>query len=152
MLNAFNLGLRALAAAILAACLASALLPPEVVARPEPKQKRTDKQPVPRRAPGGSIPENPAKRALLLEDLYAHLATAADEESAERISQAVERIWLTSGSDTVNILMERALRAANAKQSELALKLLDAVVELAPDYPEGWNRRAYVYYTENEFE
>src|SRR5262249_48381957 len=118
----------------------------------EPKQKKGDKQAAPRRAPGSSIPESPAKRAMLLEDLYAHLATAADEEMAQRLAQTIERIWLTSGSDTVDVLMERALRAVNDKNAELALKLLDTVVELAPDYAEGWNRRAYVYYSENEFE
>jgi len=146
----FTTFLWSLAAAVAWSYLAVA--PTEVAAQLEPKQKRTEKQQVPRRAPGPSIPESPAKRAILLDDLYAHLATASDEESAERFAQAIERIWLTSGSDTVNVLMERALRAVHEKNPEFALKLLDTVVELAPDYAEGWNRRAYVYYTQNDFE
>jgi hypothetical protein len=34
------------------------------------------------------------------------------------------------------------------KKVDLALKLLDSVVELAPDYTETWNRRAYVHFVQ----
>jgi tetratricopeptide (TPR) repeat protein len=88
----------------------------------------------------------------MLGDLYAHLATAANEEQSKPVVEAIERLWLYSGSDTINLLMERALRAVAEKRQELALKLLDAVTELAPDFAEGWNRRAYVYYTQNDYE
>ena len=46
-----------------------------------------------------------------------------------------------------------ALAQGDGRQEpELALKLLDAVVELAPDYAEGWNRRAYVHYMQSDYE
>ena len=95
------------------------------------------------------IPKRADKRAKLRDDLYALLATSESEKDAKRIARAIERVWLTSGSDTVAVLMERALRAVKAKRSKLALTLLDTVVELAPDYAEGWNRRAYVHYKGN---
>jgi tetratricopeptide (TPR) repeat protein len=106
----------------------------------------------PRRLRRGAIPDRPSERALLLDELYAHLATAGSEEVAQLTSQAIEHVWLTSGSDTVDLLMERALKAINEKKIDVALKLLDGVVDLAPDYPEGWNRRAFVYYTKNDIE
>ena len=34
---------------------------------------------------------------------------------------------------------------------DVALKLLDAVVKLRPDYVEGWNRRATLYYLKNDY-
>ena len=34
---------------------------------------------------------------------------------------------------------------------DMALKLLDAVVKLLPDYIEGWNRRATLYYLQNDY-
>lgn len=101
---------------------------------------------------GRTIPEAPAERAKLLDDLYAHLATAADEETAKPFADTIERVWLTSGSDTVATLMERAMQAAGHQRNDLALQLLSAVVDLAPDYAEGWNRRAYVFYTEGDYE
>jgi Tetratricopeptide repeat len=104
------------------------------------------KQPV-KRALGAVIPDAPIERAKLLRDLYAHLATATDEQAAAPHVEAIERIWLSPGSDTVLALMERALHAASHERPDLALNLLDAVVNIAPDYAEGFNRRAYVFYT-----
>lgn len=97
------------------------------------------------------LPATPADRVRILEGLYAHLATADGEQSAQLIAQSIERIWLHSGSETVSVLMERAIRAAEEKRLDLAIQLLDAVVELAPDYAEGWNRRALVHYMRDDY-
>lgn len=97
------------------------------------------------------LPDTPGARAKLLDDLYALLATAEDDEAAAEVSRGIERLWLgASGSDTIAVLMERAVKAANDKNTDLALQLLDAVVDLAPDYAEGWNRRASVLYLMND--
>ena len=53
-------------------------------------------------------------------------------------------------SDTAALLMTRAKVAMDAKQIDIALQLLDAVVKLRPDYVEGWNRRATLYYLKND--
>ena len=47
--------------------------------------------------------------------------------------------------------MTRAKTAMEAQNSDTALKLLDAVVKLRPDYVEGWNRRATLYYRKNDY-
>jgi tetratricopeptide (TPR) repeat protein len=103
-----------------------------------------------RTAAGPTLPKTPAEREKMLSDLYAHLATASDEDSAKAVADAIERIWLNSGSDTIDVLMERSMKAVGDKNYGLALKLLDHVVALAPDYSEGWNRRAYVHYMQSE--
>ncbi|HRK17539.1 MAG TPA: tetratricopeptide repeat protein [Hyphomicrobiaceae bacterium] len=97
-------------------------------------------------------PRTPKEREKALSDLYAMLATAEDEQKAKSLTRSIERLWLTSGSDTVNLLMHRAMEAANGKKIDLALKLLDAAVDLAPDYAEAWNRRAYVHFISNNYE
>ncbi len=97
-------------------------------------------------------PQTAEEKAKLLNDLYAHLATAEDEQAAKPIAETIERLWLYSGSDTISLLMERSAAALAAKNSELALKLLDNVVALAPDYAEGFNRRAYVLFSQNNLE
>lgn len=96
--------------------------------------------------------DTPEQRTKLLTQLYGQLAKAGSEQEAAPVAEAIERIWLYSGSDTISLLMERSLKAVAEKKPDLALKLLDAVVALAPDFAEGWNRRAYVFYTSNNYE
>lgn len=98
------------------------------------------------------LPETAEEKARLLRDLYAHLATAEDAEAANRVAARIERLWAHSGSDTVGLLMERANAAMSTKKTELALELLGRAVKLAPDYAEAFNRRAFVYFTDNNFE
>ena len=57
----------------------------------------------------------------------------------------------SSASDTTNLLMTRAKEAMEGQDFDLALKLLTAVVEIKPEYVEGWNRRATVYYMKKDF-
>jgi len=101
--------------------------------------------------PRAALPKTPAEREKTLSDLYALLATADGEDSAKAIADAIERIWRYSGSPTIDVLMERASKALAKKNNDLALKLLNFAVELAPDFAEAWNRRAYVYFLKNDF-
>lgn len=93
-----------------------------------------------------ALPDSPLKRARQLADLYATLAAAGSEEEAKPVADRIERLWLTPASDTIAVLMERAVKAANEKKFDLAFNLLDAAVDLAPDYAEAFNRRAFVNY------
>jgi tetratricopeptide (TPR) repeat protein len=109
------------------------------------------------KAPGPAAKKKAAEAApkdkeAMLAELYAHLATAPDAGQAAEISKTIEGLWLHSGSDTIGVLMRRGLKAVNEQRNDLALKMFDAVVELAPDYAEGWSRRAYVYYLQNDTE
>src|SRR3569623_3226360 len=47
--------------------------------------------------------------------------------------------------------MARAKTAVDAKKIEVAIKLLDSVIKLRPDYIEAWNRRATLYYMQNDY-
>jgi len=97
-----------------------------------------------------SLPKTAAERDKALGDLYALLATAEDENAAKAISEGIERIWLHSGSPTVDLLLGRAMKAVAEKKMDRALKLLDNVVEQAPDFTEGWSRRAYIHFQRNQ--
>jgi tetratricopeptide (TPR) repeat protein len=101
---------------------------------------------------GSALPKTPAEREKALADLYALLATAEDENSAKAVAEAIERVWQHSGSPTIDLLMERAMHAVAEENLDLAIKLLDHVVALAPDFTEGWNRRAYAYFVKNDVE
>jgi tetratricopeptide (TPR) repeat protein len=95
--------------------------------------------------------DTPAQRRRSLDDLYAHLATIESAESSAPLVLAIERLWLYTGSDTIDVLMERVLKAVGDERLELAAKLADAIVEMAPRFAEGWNRRALVAYLRNDY-
>lgn len=98
------------------------------------------------------VPDTPAQRRRMLDDLYAHLATIGSAEEAVPLVAAIERLWLYTGSDTIDVLMERVLKAVAEQNLDLADKLSATVVELAPGYAEGWNRRALVAYLKGDAE
>src|SRR6266404_5726910 len=71
--------------------------------------------------------------------------------SAKHVEARIWAVWMQTPSDTAALLMMRAKAAMDAQQVDIALKLLDAVVKLRPDYVEGWNRRATLYYLKNDY-
>ncbi len=86
-----------------------------------------------------------------LNALFEALKVAPDDASAKAIEDRIWSVWMVSGSDTCTLLMSRVRAATDAKDYDLAIKLLDAVVELKPDYVEAWNRRATIYYLKQDY-
>ena len=79
------------------------------------------------------------------------LKIAPDDASAKAIEDRIWAMWLVSGSDTCTLLMSRVKDATDDKNFDLAIKLLDAVIAIKPDYVEAWNRRATVYYLKQDY-
>jgi tetratricopeptide (TPR) repeat protein len=105
-----------------------------------------------------TIPEAPEKlprvgadRTRGLDFLFGALKAAPDPASAKHVEGRIWALWTQTSSDSTMLLMTRAKTAIEKKQPEVALKLLDKVVKLRPDYVEGWNRRATIYYLQNEY-
>ncbi len=121
--------------------MAVAPLPALAQDRATPPQKGLKNLP---EAPG-KLPKVGADRNRGLDFLFGALKVAPDEASAKHVEARIWALWTQTPSDTTALLMSRANAAMEAKQMEVALKLLDAVVKLKPDYVEGWNRRATLY-------
>lgn len=86
-----------------------------------------------------------------LDVLFEALRAAPDEDSARAVEARIWAIWMKTPSDTVALLMARARVAVEKKESDVALKLLDAIIKLRPDYVEAWNRRATLHYMGNDY-
>jgi tetratricopeptide (TPR) repeat protein len=85
-----------------------------------------------------------AGRQRILEDLFTRLERTQDADEARGISGAIERVWMRSGSDTADLLMERVSTAISKKEWPLAEELLDKMIEIEPQWAEVWNKRATV--------
>src|SRR6201989_213352 len=134
----------------------SAILAALIVAAPAVASAQDDPQPAPPKQK--KLPEAPAKlpkvgadRTRGLDFLFGALKAAPDEVSAKHVEARIWALWLQTPSDTAALLMVRAKAAMDAQPMDLALKLLDAVIKLRPDYIEAWNRRATVYYLQNDY-
>ena len=94
---------------------------------------------------------NNAERSNDLDFLFSALKAAPDAVAAKAVEGRIQQLWLNSGSDTANLLMSRVQRAMGAKDVELSLQLLDSIVELKPEYVEGWNRRATLHFMQKDY-
>jgi tetratricopeptide (TPR) repeat protein len=97
------------------------------------------------------LPKVGADRTRGLDFLFGALKAAPDEASAKHVEARIWALWMQTPSDTAALLMARAKAAMDAQQLDVALKLLDAVIRMRPDYAEAWNRRATVYYLKNDY-
>jgi tetratricopeptide (TPR) repeat protein len=105
-------------------------------------------------SPGWVEPPAAALRASTTRDidfLFGALKAAPDDTSAKAIEDRIWAQWLASGSDTVNLLMMRVKTAVDKEDFDLAVRLLDAIIEIRPGYAEAWNRRATVFYLKKDF-
>jgi tetratricopeptide (TPR) repeat protein len=147
-LTCFCLGLLVLGAGALMSTPAIAQAPPRnapQIAPPETTEPKSLPQ------PPASLPQVPKDRAHGLDFLFGALKAAPDEDSAKHVEARIWALWSQTSSDTTALLMQRSKVAMEAKHLDVALKLLDAVIKLHPDYIEGWNRRATLYYMQNDY-
>ena len=86
-----------------------------------------------------------------LDFLFGALKLAPDDVTAKAIEERIWALWIASRSDTTTILMSRVQAAIEAKDLDLAIKLLDAIVKIKPKYVEAWNRRATIYYMKKDY-
>ena len=132
--------------AILVAAI-MALAPPLASAQGDPHAIQKKRPP---EAPA-KLPKVGADRARGLDFLFGALKAAPDDVSARHVEARIWALWMQTPSDTAALLMVRAKAAMDAQQIDVALKLLDAIIKLRPDYTEAWNRRATLYYLQNDY-
>jgi tetratricopeptide (TPR) repeat protein len=110
-------------------------------------------------AQSGNFPLPPDKlpraqrgdRSQNLDFLFEALKAAPDSTSAKAVEERIWAVWIVAGGDTANLLMTRVKTAVEAKNLDLALQLLNAMVQIKPDYVEAWNRRATIYFMRKDY-
>jgi tetratricopeptide (TPR) repeat protein len=86
-----------------------------------------------------------------LDRLFADLRSVGSEHAARPIEAEIWAIWLRSDSRPVNDLMSRGIDLLNHADYPGALAAFDRIVALAPDFAEGWNKRATALYAMGRF-
>jgi tetratricopeptide (TPR) repeat protein len=94
-------------------------------------------------------PQTPSE---LRADLYARLAASTDADETEGLVTLMFAAYGRSGSDTGDLLLQRARKAIDADDYDDAEEILDAAVQFMPDRAEAWNARATVRFLDDDYD
>jgi tetratricopeptide (TPR) repeat protein len=101
-------------------------------------------------APGALVAADYTDRAAL-DELFAQLKKAPDASAAEAITQTIWAYWFNPTDPKLAQRMSWAQTAYGEGDYTGSLSILDNIIVDYPDYPEGWNRRATLYYELGNF-
>ena len=87
-----------------------------------------------------------------LDALFHRLLAAASPAAAAPIEQEIWQIWIEWDDADVSRWMRRGVEALNGGDFRVALDVFDRIVEAAPEFSEGWNKRATLYYLAGHLE
>ena len=81
-----------------------------------------------------------------LDGLFQRLQHTPNPAEAQVVEQQIWQLWLESDDAAINRLMQQGVFAMSAQDYATALQTFTRMVDQAPDFAEGWNKRATVYY------
>lgn len=73
-----------------------------------------------------------------------------DEDTRNQAEQALWRIWARSGDPEVDRLYQTGIEQMNAGDLQQSIATFTRIIELKPDFAEGWNKRATLYFLAGE--
>ncbi|HYH18794.1 MAG TPA: tetratricopeptide repeat protein [Azospirillum sp.] len=100
---------------------------------------------------GAAVPAAARQDDARLDELFRQLRSAPGDEAAHAVETQIWLIWLDHPGADVLTMMRDGVRRLHEDEFEQALVLFDAVVAEAPDYAEGWNRRANAHYLVGDY-
>lgn len=76
----------------------------------------------------------------------------ADETLRNTAEQSIWKIWARSGDPTVDRLYARGIREMNEGSFIRAISTFSEIIKLKPEFAEGWNKRATLYYMTEQYD
>jgi len=99
------------------------------------------------KAPAESAPKTPAE---MREEIYRRLAASSDADETDGLVRLLFASYASTGSDTGDLLLERAHKAIAVRDFTAAGRILDAAIAFMPDRAETWNARATLRYLDDD--
>jgi tetratricopeptide (TPR) repeat protein len=89
----------------------------------------------------------------LMDDLPQLAAALRDSDPLVRdlAESAMWQVWSRSGDPAIDRLFATGLEQMQARQGEEAVETFSQIIRRRPDFAEGWNKRATVYYLLGEY-
>jgi len=86
-----------------------------------------------------------------LDALFERIAVTDNPEEAAVIQRKIWRIWVRAGQAEIDRRMEKGIEALASNELGRAIELFSEIVEISPNFAEGWNKRATAYYLNGDF-
>jgi len=86
------------------------------------------------------------------EDLLRGLAASHSRAEADQFSNQIWELWLTAPDATAQEVLDAAMMRRQSYDYLGAIEHLDKLIESYPDYAEGWNQRATIYFLRGEYD
>jgi tetratricopeptide (TPR) repeat protein len=90
-------------------------------------------------------------QATRLDAVFERLRTTSDAGEAKRLEQLILEQWNHSGNKVVDSIFSTGISALEKGDLELASVAFDEVIRRAPDFAEGYNKRANVQYLRGNY-
>ena len=85
-------------------------------------------------------------------DLLQALRSAKDPATGQSAANAVWAFWADAPDDRAQALLDRGMASIQRTMFKDAEKVLDELIAYCPDYPEGWNQRAFARFLDGRFD
>lgn len=86
------------------------------------------------------------------ETLLADLASAGSKGEAELLNKEIWDCWLTAPDETAQEILNAALERRANYDFLAAIEHVNRLIFAYPDYAEGWNQRATLYYLVGDYD
>ena len=100
----------------------------------------------------GGMPTYADQNNPELDVLFTRLNETLDSAEAAGITKQIWKNWYQSDIPEVTDLMNRGELSMRRAKYDEAVKYFTEIIEIAPQFAEGWNRRATVYYILGEYQ
>lgn len=119
-------------------------LPERHVDKPEAPQTKPQEQ---AKAPPAPSPAENLSPSARIDSLLAQLKREGNPDKARNLAEEIQTGWSSSGSATVDLLLQWASEAVENKNNGAALDFLDRATLIDPDFTGAWHQRATLHYT-----
>jgi len=109
----------------------------------------TDGDPAVRRAGAARLGEIGAMTDVpaLIKDLQ-----DGDAQVRTTAENSIEQVWAKSGDAMIDALYKRGVEQMDAGDTDDAIATFSLIISRKPDFAEGWNKRATLYYLNGDYE
>jgi tetratricopeptide (TPR) repeat protein len=87
-----------------------------------------------------------------LPGLFDSLKKASSTDEANAVEQKIWAIWLQANDPSIDKLMEQGSDAMRNQDYPTAMQSFNAIIAQKPDFAEGWNKRATLYYLMGDYQ